>query len=306
MPENNKHKRVNNTNNNGLKKKPDKKKRGFISRIRDHKLVFGSAAVIIIVFLILSVLKNKSDEAKLNYNGLGEETDELSYPLSELDNDSFFIDDYSFRSYDDGITTSKRGIDVSEHQGEIDWTKVKDAGVEFAFIRVGYRTYDQGNLKEDSCFRYNIENALANGIDVGVYFFSQAITVEESIEEAKYTIELISDYDITLPIAHDMEEVTFISDRIYHLTRDEKTEIADAFCAIIENYGYDSLVYGNPSWLMTELNIFKLSNRKVWLANYTDVSRYPFRYEIWQYSESGIVDGIDTNVDLNIMFLREE
>lgn len=273
----------------------------FFSR---NRMTISAIAIVLLVFAVASIIKNMNDSEKLVYSGPQEEVEESSYPLSELHYSYYYQDEYNFKSYDDGTITSRRGIDVSEHQGEIDWSLVKESGVEFAFIRAGYRTYDQGNLKEDAYFRYNIDNAIANGIDVGVYFFSQAITVDESIEEAKYVTELVEGYDLALPIAHDMEEVTGSDDRINNLTTDERTEIADAFCEVVENYGYDSIIYANPSWILSHLNIFKLSNRKIWLAHYAESTPYPFRYEFWQYSDSGIVDGINEPVDLNIMYIR--
>ena len=300
-----------NAKKGNTKKRKTKKKdnTGFLTRIAsffdNNRAVLIAAVVIIGGFTVLSGIKKNNEAEKLNYSGLSEETEESHYPVSDINHEYFFQDEYNFRSYDDGKITSRRGIDVSEHQGDIDWEKVKESGVEFAFIRVGYRTYDGGNIKEDNKFRYNIEGALENGIEVGVYFFSQAISVDESIEEAKFTVDQIRDYNVTLPIAHDMEEVTE-EDRIMHLTSDDRTAIADAFCEIVENYGYDSLIYANPSWLLTKLNIFKIRDRNVWLAHYTDKTPYIFRYEIWQYSDSGIIDGIDEPVDLNVMFIRNE
>ena len=229
---------------------------------------------------------------------------DMEFPLSDLDPDSYFVDDYSFRSYSDGKITSKRGIDVSEHQGEINWSKVKEAGVDFAFIRIGYRTYDQGNIKDDYYFKYNIENAKANGIDVGVYFFSQAIDVDEAIEEAKYVIKKLKPYDLDLPVAFDMEEVSGFMDRIYWMSKEDVTAVADAFCDTIEKKGYDSIIYTNPSWTHRKLDLQMLVDRKIWLANYTERTTFPYRFEFWQYSETGTVDGIDSNVDLNIMFVR--
>ena len=230
--------------------------------------------------------------------------EDVEYPLTDLKDDAFFVDKYSFRSYDDGVIKSRRGIDVSEHQGEINWAMVKEAGVEFAYIRIGYRTYDQGNIKDDYYFKYNIENAKANGIDVGVYFFSQAIDVDEAKEEAKYVVKKLKSYDLDLPVAFDMEEVTGFMDRIYWMSKEEVTEVTDAFCQVIEKNGYDSIIYTNPSWTHRKLDLLKLASRKLWLANYTEHTTFPYKFDFWQYSETGRVDGINANVDLNIMFIR--
>ena len=283
------------------------KSKGLKGFLRRNRVVISAVILIGFVFGAIVVVRDMIDRDRLIYNGLNDEAvEEEKYPESGLQYKYFFQDEYNFKSYDDGSITSKRGIDVSEHQGEINWHEVKKAGVEFAYIRAGYRTSETGSLREDACFRYNIEQAIANGIEVGVYFFSQATTVEESIEEAKFTVDLVELYPLDLPIAHDMEEVIGSEDRVNDLTNDERTEIADAFCEIVENYGYESIVYANPSWLISKLNIFKISSRKIWLAHYAESTPYPFRYEIWQYSDSGVVDGIPELVDLNIMFVRPQ
>ena len=264
--------------------------------------------LIIFVFLFLFFLKacNSIVDHKNNtYPGLEVPEEYQDYEASDLDSSGFFTDEYSFRSYNDGKTTSKRGIDVSEHQGAIDWEKVKAAGVEFAYIRLGYRTYDGGNIYLDSRYRENIEGALNNGIEVGVYFFSQAINVDEAIDEAVFTVDNIKGYDVSLPIAFDMEEVTGTLDRIADLSRDEITEISDAFCTIVENYDYDSIIYTNPYWAFYKLNLPRLLKRKLWLAHYSDESLFAYKCDIWQYSESGTIDGIGEKVDLNIMFVRD-
>lgn len=270
---------------------------------RKHKYLIIAILLLVIFFSITRALISMDQSEKRKYDGLKEEAD-YNYPLSGLFDEYYYTDEYYFRSYDDGNITSKRGIDVSEHQGQIDWAMVKEAGVQFAFIRCGYRTLDLGNLREDARFHENIQGAIDNGIDVGVYFFSQAISVDEAMDEAVYAVELVKGYDLSLPIVYDMEETLDSSSRIEELTLTQRTEFADAFCTVVENYGYDSMVYGNPTWLLTKINLLQLKDRKIWLANYADSTAYPFRYEIWQYSDSGWVDGVDTPVDLNIMFIR--
>lgn len=266
---------------------------------------FRFLMIFVVVFLFfLKGCNSIIDSKNTVYTGLKTPEEYREYEKSDLDTSAFFTDEYGFKGYNDGVVKYKRGIDVSEHQGNIDWAQVKAAGVEFAYIRLGYRTYDLGNLKEDSCFEYNIQEALANGLEVGVYFFSQASNVDEAIEEASFVVERINNYEIALPVAFDMEEVSGANDRVSHLSVPEVTEISDAFCTIIENYGYDSIIYTNPYWAEYKLDLSKLLTRKLWLAHYTGDTLFPYRVEIWQYSESGTVDGIGENVDLNIMYLR--
>ena len=278
-----------------------KKKAIFLARI------LAVTVVATVLFLFIQYLQNRSgydNVIPLDEEDVTDETKE--FPVSELDQDSYYKDDFGFRSYDDGTVKSKRGIDVSEHQGSIDWAKVKESGVEFAFIRLGYRTYDNGNIKEDAYFEENMNGAAANGIEVGVYFFSQATTPDEAVEEAKFVIKKLKGYKIDLPIAFDMEEVTSFFDRIHGLHRDEVTEITEAFCKELDKKGYESIIYTNPSWTHKKLDLTQLTHRKLWLANYTDVTTFPYRYEIWQYTENGIIEGIAGHADLNIMYIRKE
>ena len=290
----------------GTRKKNRRNKR---KAIQDTILGKQSFWVIIIsiclIILVVSVVLQTMDIRKMTYKGIGNYNEDIGFLETDIVGEYFFKDEYGFWSYDDGEITSLRGIDVSEHQGYIDWQEVKNAGVDFAFIRVGYRTYNKGAISKDAWFTENIEGALANDIKVGIYFFSQAIDVDEAIEEAKFVVDNIQGYDVELPIAFDMEEVTRFNDRIARLKVEEITEITDAFCAIVENYGYESIVYTNPYWATYKLDLSQLTHRKIWLAHYTDMTDFPYRYDYWQYSEKGNVSGISTHVDLNIKFERK-
>ena len=225
--------------------------------------------------------------------------------MSEYDSSKYFQDDFNFRAYEDDNYTYKRGIDVSEFQGEIDWQKVKEAGVEFAIIRCGYRGADSGEIYEDSRFSENIKGAKKQGIEVGLYFFSQAINADEAVKEAAYCCKLAKGNKITMPIAFDMEYAYGERDRIYGLTMAQKTEIADAFCEVVENHGYDSLIYGNPTWLFSSYNVSLLEKRNFWLAHYGGSTGFPYHYGMWQYNDQGIVDGINSTTDLNVYFVKK-
>lgn len=194
------------------------------------------------------------------------------------------------------------GIDVSEHQKKIDWAKVADAGVEFAIIRVGYRGYGSGTLADDECYLENIKAAKANGIKVGVYIFSQAITPEEGAEEARYLIDRVKGLGVELPLVLDYEFVATGVGRLYqaNLSRQEGTDICNAFCKEVEKAGYESMVYANPSMLNTKL--YRNQMGRLWLAHYTNKTTYTGEYEYWQFSSSGQIAGISGNVDLNFWF----
>ncbi|MBR3053940.1 MAG: glycoside hydrolase family 25 protein [Firmicutes bacterium] len=257
-------------------------------------------ALVICAIIAVSVLLDRTTRIDTEYTGLSEEK---GFPMAQLNVDNMFYDEYNFRSYEDEHYKSRRGIDVSEHQGYIDWEKVKDSGVQFAFIRLGFSSYDDGSLHMDTWYEDNISRARDAGIDVGVYFFSQATTVEEAIEEARFVIEHLPS-KLEMPVAFDMEPVTD-HDRIAVLGMREKTEIADAFCSVIEKNGYKSIIYGNPTWIYSGLNLSLLPGRELWLAHYTFWSGFPYEYAIWQYSSEGTLEGISTSVDLNMQLVRK-
>lgn len=215
------------------------------------------------------------------------------------------------------------GIDISYHQGKIDWAKVKAAGIEYAFIRVGNRGYETGKLCKDARFDENVRGALANGIKVGVYFFSQAVTEQEALEEASLTLKYIKGYNIALPVVIDWE--TDKGYRTYSgLTQNELTKIISKFCDTIEKYGYDSMVYMCKDDYINRINSKSITSKyKTWVAwyfseyasseyianrfKYGDLLPYmTFRYYMWQYSCMGKVDGINELVDMNIMILPKK
>ena len=194
------------------------------------------------------------------------------------------------------------GIDVSSHQKEIDWGQVAAAGVEFAMIRAGYRGYTKGTLNEDPYFRQNIQGALAAGLKVGVYFFSQAITVEEALEEARYTLQLIQSYPITFPVVFDWEEQDKDTSRTQGTEEEVITACAIAFCETVKAAGYTPMFYASPSKAY-KLDLGYLSGYPFWLAHYTKdmvPTSYKYHFDIWQYTSKGSIPGIDGNVDVNI------
>ena len=210
-----------------------------------------------------------------------------------------------FLTYD-GDAPSYVGVDVSSYQGEIDWQKVKAAGVDFAIIRVGFRGYSEGGLYEDSMFRQNIEGALAAGLEVGAYFFSQAVTPQEAREEARYTLELLKGYELTYPVVFDWERQGAEDSRTRDTDGQTQTDCAVAFCQEVEAMGYQPMVYFSPSKAYSELNLEALLDWPFWLAHYTqDWQATTFRYHfaMWQYTCEGEVDGIPTPVDLDLCMM---
>lgn len=205
--------------------------------------------------------------------------------------------------YFDGLKKiSHKGIDVSKHQGEIDWAAVKKEGVEFAIIRAAVRGYETGALLEDERFRENVEGALAQKIHVGIYVFSQAINEDEAIEEANMAINLVKDYKIDCPIVFDVEKVSASNGRMNKISVDERTQVTKAFCEKIKEAGYKPMIYFNLETAGCLINISELEDYDKWFAAYSTEFYYPYAYTVWQYASDGKIDGINGDVDLNISF----
>ncbi len=192
------------------------------------------------------------------------------------------------------------GIDVSKWNGTIDWKAVKNSGVNYVIIRCGYRGSSAGSLIKDPKFEQNIKGATAAGLKVGIYFFSQAINKNEAVEEASMVLELIKGYRISYPVFLDVEASGGRADNI---SKETRTEVIKAFCETIQNSGYTAGVYANKNWLTNKIDTSKISQYKIWLAQYAAAPTYTGRYDLWQYSDEGKVSGISGNVDLNWSYL---
>ena len=215
-------------------------------------------------------------------------------------------EDGQFKYYvEDGKTVSQVGIDVSYYQGEIDWEKVKASGVDFVIIRLGFRGYGkEGKLVLDSFYEQNIKGAKDVGLDVGVYFFTQAITVEEAVEEAEFVLEYLKEYKLEYPVYIDTESVSAKDARtaLANLSQKELSNICIAFCETIEDAGYKAGIYANKGWSLRQLDLEMLEDYEKWFAHYVDETDWPFDMKMWQYSCEGKVDGIKGDTDLNIYF----
>ena len=203
----------------------------------------------------------------------------------------------------DGETVSIRGIDVSTYQGDIEWDKVAASGVKFVFIRLGYRGYESGLLVKDDRFEANIQGALNNGIAVGVYFVTQAVSVEEAVEEAQFVMDNIRPYNVTWPIVLDIEDAASATARTADLTQQQRTDHAIAFCETIKEGGYTPMLYCNIRWFIEKLDITRIADYEKWFAQYFRKPFFPYTFQVWQYSSSGSIDGIKGNVDYNISFV---
>ncbi len=207
---------------------------------------------------------------------------------------------YTFNSDGSLQTDSTLGIDVSKHNGRIDWNAVKNAGVNFVIIRCGYRGSATGVLVEDPMFRSNIQGALGAGLKVGVYFFSQAVSEVEAVEEASMAVSLTRKYSISYPIFIDVEAANGRADG---LGSDARTGAIRAFCETVRNSGYTAGIYANKNWLSEKMNTGQFGAYRIWLAQYAAAPTYSGRYDVWQYSSKGRIAGISGDVDLDISTL---
>lgn len=221
---------------------------------------------------------------------------------SYVTEDLAFLSDGSLEYIRDGQVISYKGIDVSKHQGEIDWAKVAADGIEFAFIRVGNRGYGTGAIVEDAQFEANIKGAISNGIQVGVYFFSQAINEEEAREEAAFVLEKIAPYKVQCPVVIDVEKVSDSEARMNQISLEQRTANTLVFLETVEAAGYEVMLYHNMEMGTLMLDMEKFEDYSKWFAYYNKEIYYPYAFDVWQYSDKGKVDGIAGDVDLNISF----
>lgn len=227
-------------------------------------------------------------------------------PVNGYDQKAFGRDENGYMTYEKEGMETVLGVDVSVHQGEIDWQKVADAGMEFAMIRVGYRGYgSEGKMMPDANFEANIQGALDAGLKVGVYYFSQAITEEEARQEAEYVLEQIKDYDVTYPVVFDWERQNYSGSRTQKVPDVENMgNLANTFCQTIQEAGYEPMVYFYQFQAYNYYDLSQIMAYPFWVAQYTDTPTFYYDFDMWQYSSTGRVPGIQGNVDLDIRFQR--
>lgn len=206
----------------------------------------------------------------------------------------FYVEDAQIKSY--------LGVDVSVHQDDIDWVKVKDSGIDFAMIRLGFRGYGTGEAQLDENYRQNIEGARAAGLDAGVYFFSQAVTVDEALDEAQIVIDSLKGLDVNYPVVYDWEIIYDDTARTDDVPVDVLTDCCVAFCEAIRDAGYTPMIYQNKKTTMFKLDLERLTDYDFWLAEYNSEPTYYYDFSMWQYTSEGKVPGIKGDVDLNISF----
>lgn len=244
---------------------------------------------------------------KFNIKPLGEKPEYVSVnailPKSDLSDENFKMEKGRLVYSQGGRNVSHFGIDVSKYNGTVSWNRVKQDGVEFALLRVGARGYSTGNIVLDENFADNLKSCSQNGIDVGVYFFSQAINTYEAIEEANYCVAALGGKKIRYPVIFDSEKIMNDSYRTENLTSTELTNIFKAFADTVKAYGYTPMVAGTKEQLATRFDLESLSGYDVWLLDIGEKTEYPYRYTIRQYADDGKINGINGNVDYNICLI---
>lgn len=254
---------------------------------------------LIIIILLLSVIL-----FAIFRNGVDGNSEMSQEPINNIPSNAYYAENFYF---EDGFMQYRqadylKGIDVSVHQGLIDWQRVADSGVDYAIIRAGYRGSTVGDLYEDEQFAYNLTQAREAGLLVGVYFFSQALNEQEAAEEARYVCSLLDGAKLDLPVYFDWE---YIGGRISQISDVDLTQCAKAFCEEVERQGYKAGVYFNQEFGYYYLDLFALQEYHLWLAEYNETPTFRYHFDCLQFTDSGRVDGIETTVDLNILFLSE-
>lgn len=269
------------------------------------------ALLISCVSLTLQLIGSRRDEPEIE-SAEEERQEEIETPTLQYRNHILpILEDVGVNAYDPMLFRTDEngyiryqdaplGIDVSSYQGEVDWARVASSDVRFVMIRVGLRGYTKGGIMEDAMFERNIKGAIDAGLDVGVYFFSQAVNVQEAEEEALFVLEHIKDYTLTYPVVFDWESVADSSARTNGVGSSEVTRCASAFCDKIAAAGYTPMIYFNMDQGYLAYQLDKLDGNAFWLAEYQDSPGFYYHFDFWQYTHKGSVPGIEGAVDLDL------
>ena len=206
---------------------------------------------------------------------------------------------------ENGRKISYVGVDISKHTGKVYFPSLKAAGVDYVMIRLGSRGYTTGQITLDENFKENIEGAIEAQLDVGIYFYSQAVSQDEAVQEANFVVQNLEPYraHVKYPVAFNMGFVSNDKSRIEGLSREDKTTVTISFLDAVRASGYVPMIYGDKEWLLKEVDLTKLQDYDVWLSQEEEIPDYPYRYAMWQYNTDGVLNGIDGGADVNICFV---
>ena len=267
------------------------------------KTVFALAALLTVLLVIAAMLPGKPAAPQPTMPVITHPTDPTAETLPPPPANPYGRNDFQYKN---GYLTclkgeSVLGIDVSSHQGDIDWQQVADAGIQFVMIRAGYRGYETGDLVEDSYAQENYEGARAAGLNIGAYFFSQATSQEEAAEEAQFFLEIINGWELSMPVVYDWEYIGENA-RTYGMDKRTVTDCTLVFCKMLASVGYSPMLYFNRHQAQDFLYLEELTDYPFWLALYSDRMTYPYKLAMWQYTEKGKVPGIEGYVDIDLYF----
>ncbi len=267
----------------------------LLDKFKAFSLRHRTIVVLIFTALILIALGIGISYSFFKHKPIGNEFDEIQLLINKIEkHDANIINTLEVEE----VSRTTRGIDVSGWQGVINWEKVKESGVEFAMIRVGTRKLISGEIVEDSYFEQNIKGANAADVPVGVYFYSTARNELEVLEEATFVLNKIKDYKITYPVAYDLE--AFGEHRLEKVSDERINYNALIFLNYFKSHGYYGMLYGNKTALTKHWDLNRFENHKIWLAHYADETDYSSRYDMWQYTDAGEINGIYGYLDLNV------
>ena len=250
---------------------------------------------------------------KDNYYAIEDDNGKKTYyeiikdvPRNDYNLENNLINENGLLTYKDSKRESVKGVDLSKYNGTVDFTKLKEAGVGFAMLRLASRGYGSGKISLDEKFVEYAQNAQVAGIQIGAYFYSQAVNENEAVEEANYIVGAISGFNVKYPVAIDIERVSGDEARTDKLTNKERTSIVKMFCDTVKGYGYKPIIYASSEMLVGGLDLKELQDYDVWLADEKIPTDYPYRFGMWQYNTKGHIDGLTADIDLDISFIDYE
>lgn len=276
------------------RRKKSKSKR-ILRYLLNRPVILLIAAVIIIAIIVISIVSCSSKAKRAIHSD-----NAVTFERAEALDETKWIKENNFIKYDDPAYTSLTGIDVSEWTQDIDWQQVKNAGIDFVIFRVGYRGYETGKFVIDSKLEEYMTGAEAVGLKMGAYFVTQAINEAEAVEEANLVLEKVAGHEIAMPLYIDCEANTGTTSRTDHLTMQNYTDNAKAFCQRVEEAGYKGGVYSNETWIKNNLDLEQLYDYDIWFAKYTATPSTSHLFNMWQYTEEGTIPGIEYWVDVNV------
>lgn len=260
-----------------------------------------------------SLNKENDKEGKDGYIAVKDDKGSTKYyeiltdvPKNDYDLENNILNENGMLSYKDNKREAVKGADLSKYNGNVDFAKLKDAGIGFVMLRLGSRGYGTGKITLDEKFVEYAQNAQLQGIQTGAYFYSQEINEAEAIEEANYIVGAVSGFNVKYPIAIDIEKVSGDDARTDDLTSKDRTAIVKAFCDAVKGYGFKPVIYATKEMLVSGLNLEELTDYDVWLSDDTVPTDYPYRFSMWQYSQKGKIDGITGDIDLDLCFINYE